>query len=60
MITAEREVKIFSKFNSQFTKDESQNQFILKTLLDFKNIYPTHNREMLRKPYNLHMVFNQS
>lgn len=31
--TAEREVKTSQNFNCQFTKDESQKQFILKTVI---------------------------
>lgn len=54
--TAEREIKIFDKFNSQFIKDQSQKQIILKTLpscrKNISNAQQRYDKEIMQFKYH--------
>lgn len=45
--TAERFVQLFSSYNLSLTKDESQKQYLLQVVDEYKKKFPSHNKNQL-------------
>ncbi|XP_025424672.1 uncharacterized protein LOC112693695 [Sipha flava] len=46
---AERGVKLMEDFNTKFTKNENQKQYVLKVVQEYRKKYPSHSKNMLTK-----------
>ncbi|XP_050528051.1 uncharacterized protein LOC126898147 [Daktulosphaira vitifoliae] len=51
--SAERGVKLIEDFNNSITKDESQKQFLLQTVKDYRSRYPHSTKSTLSNPLNI-------
>ncbi|CAI6364291.1 unnamed protein product [Macrosiphum euphorbiae] len=46
---AERGVKWMEDFNTKFTKNENQKQYVLKVVQEYRKKYPSHTKDTLTK-----------
>ncbi|KAL4090708.1 hypothetical protein QTP88_025495 [Uroleucon formosanum] len=46
---AERGVKLMEDFNTKFTKNENQKQYVLKVVQEYRKKYPSHTKDTLTK-----------
>ncbi|KAL4103552.1 hypothetical protein QTP88_018914 [Uroleucon formosanum] len=46
---AERGVKLMEDFNTKFTKNENQKQYVLKLVQEYRKKYPSHRKDLLTK-----------